>query len=212
MYQVRFTPLMNPVALAPAGEPSLPDLFHLQTRSACPEVFTRNERRSPGPQVGTGRPLGMRRECVVKLPHFGGIRHPFPFRLRLGLAVPSPLGSPARQVKRTDLSVLSGSLCSPQFIVCVQALQPLSHRLLLPLASLALFHQFPLIRGGVPTVTVTTDTLSIYTCVLVVQWAGSFKRIPRQAAKCWWAEQWSQMGPKSDYAPKELLEGSSGEK
>lgn len=207
LYQVRFAPLMNPVALTPACEPGLPDLFHLQTRSACPEVFTRNERCSPGPQVGTGRPLGMRRECVVNTSALRRNPAPVSFPAPPGTGSPQPSGLPSQASEAHGFvgSIPVSLFLTVHMFVCKRcSLSPTGFSRLLPSPSF--------IRGAVPTVTVTTDTLITYTCVLVVQWAGSFKRIPRQAAKCWWTEQWSQMGPKSDYAPKEPLEGSSGEK
>lgn len=106
---MRLVPLTNPVTLAPTCEPGLPDLSPLQTRSACPEVFIRNESHPPGLQAARGPPQS-------------GNRNPFPFPLCQGLAVPRPPGSSARQVKCTDLSFLSWSLCSPRFIhLCTSA-------------------------------------------------------------------------------------------
>ena len=156
---MRLAPLMNPVPLAPTCEPGLPDLSGLQTRAACPEVSARNESHPPGPQGARGRPLRMRREycCSPEI----GIRFlsgsardcPSP-----GLRVPQ-LGKRSAQICRFSpgLFVPHGSH------ICVPMQQPLPHRLLLPLASIVIFPRFPLIRGGVPTVTMTTDTLSRFT-------------------------------------------------
>ena len=128
---------MNPAALAPACEPGWPDLSQLQTRWARPEVFTSPERRSPGPQGASGGPWSFAVSTSAL-----GIGHPVPSGSP-GSPIPSPLGSPARRVERTDVSVLSRSLCSPRFttLVCKRC----------SLAPTGVFTCFPRSLPSVPT-------------------------------------------------------------